>query len=473
MPTGLDAEIDATVPPLDLPSTLEPKLGGLRVRTLGHATLALYRDGEDPLLLTDPWLVGSVYWRSWWLQNYPSAEEIEWLSTSAYVYVTHEHPDHFHMPSIRRLGSGPDYLLPETCNCLDFLNARGFRAAGVEPLRWRALDDGVSLLSIPVWNDDSLLLIDTPEALILNLNDAKPPPPLLGALRRLGDRVAKPRVLLCSYSPASLVNSFLDGDRIVSLRPARHYVDYVCRLCERLSVDYYLPFASQAVFCRGDSAWANEYRTSYADLCRHWASRARLLPPHTTLDLADFSHGSIPAEHYRPMEPARLAAPVIRREAEEAAAEISAEEVALFERKLNKFRWLLRIMLPRGFAFRLGERCLVYDPKLGRLHAAADRGGEVGDFVVEIPKLTLKEALHNNHLSDLGITMFVRIRLRRKVDPRKAYALFVLFQLDDCGHLAGPAALIRWLRRGLRYNFARRLPAPRTRRSAGIEREKM
>ena len=67
---------------------------------------------RSPLLITDPWLVGSVYWRSWWLQNYPSAEEVDWLANSAWVYITHEHPDHFHMPTIRRLGSGPQYLFP-------------------------------------------------------------------------------------------------------------------------------------------------------------------------------------------------------------------------------------------------------------------------------------------------------------------------------------------------------------------------
>ena len=35
---------------------------GLMLRTLGHACLALYREGQAPLLATDPWLVGSVDW---------------------------------------------------------------------------------------------------------------------------------------------------------------------------------------------------------------------------------------------------------------------------------------------------------------------------------------------------------------------------------------------------------------------------
>jgi len=434
----------------------------LKIQTLGHACLTLYRKGESPLLLTDPWLVGSVYWRSWWLQNYPSDDEIDWLATGTHVYVTHEHPDHFHMPSIRRLGAGPAYLFPSLAErgYLDYLIARGYRAESVEPLRWRQLDQDVSILSIPVWNDDSLLLIDTPNALILNLNDAKPLPPVLRAIGRVAERIAKPRVLLCSYSPASLVNSFIDDNGIVSLRRPRHYVDYICGLCERLAIDYYMPFASQAVFLRPDSRWANEHRTTFEHLCRYWQSNARLLPPYTTLDLADFTYSSVPPERYRPMAPAKLEVLTGKRAAAETAAEISAAEAELLARKLKVFRWLLWLLFRRGFAFQLGEHCLEYDPARGRLRDAGVTGGGHGDFVVEVPKLTMKEALRNNHLTDLGITMFIRIRLLRRIDPRKAYGLFVLFQFDDYGHLAGIGALLRWLQRGIRYTFVLRLPLP-------------
>ena len=225
---------------------------GLMLRTLGHACLELYRYGENPLLITDPWLVGSVYWRSWWLQNYPSAEEVDWLASSPRVYVTLEHPDHFHMPSIRRLGRGPTYLFPDLAerSYLAYMARHGYRAEAVPAARWQAIGEKVSILSIPVWNDDSLLLIDTPAALILNLNDAKPPPPVLRAIRHMADRIDKRRILLSSYSPASCINSCLDETGIVSLKPPRHYVDYVCRLCDTLAADFYIPFASQAVFER-------------------------------------------------------------------------------------------------------------------------------------------------------------------------------------------------------------------------------
>jgi len=433
---------------------------GLMLRTLGHACLALYREGQAPLLATDPWLVGSVYWRSWWLENYPTAEEVDWLAKSPRIYVTHEHPDHFHMPSIRRLGSGPAYLFPALAErgYLAYMAGHGYHAEAVPPSRWQAIGEGVSILSVPLWNDDSMLLVDTPSALILNLNDAKPAPPVLRALRHVADRIAKPRVLLCSYSPASCVNSFLDETGIVSLKPSKDYVDYVCRLCDTLAADFYLPFASQAVFERRDSDWANGYRTRYDDLRRHWRSRARLLPPYTTLDLTDFTHLSLAPEQYRPLERARVATLTGRRAGEEEAATLSAEDVAGLERKLNAFRWLLWLFFPRGFAFQLGEHRLYYDGLHGRLQDS--NFSKRGDFVVVAPKLTMKEAVRNNHVSELGISMFVRIRLLRRLDPRKVYALFALLQVDDYGHLASPAALLRWLARGIRYTFALRLPVP-------------
>jgi hypothetical protein len=435
----------------------------LKARTLGHASLVIYREGERPLLLTDPWLIGSVYWRSWWLQHYPSADDIGWLKTTPHIYVTHEHPDHFHMPSIRRLGAGPTYLFPDLAErgVVRYLTEHGYRAKAAPPLRWLPLGDGVAILSIPVWTDDSLLLIDTPDALILNLNDSKPLPPVLGAIRRLADRIGKPRILLCSYSPASLMNSFFDDNGIVSLKPRRDYVDFVCRLCDRLGADHYLPFASQAVFCRADSNWANDYRTTYDDLNRYWRSRTRLLPPYATLDLEDFSYHCIPAGKYRPINPATLSRRTSERSAEEDAAQITLADTALLERKLNAFRWLFLVLFPRGFSFRVGERCLFYRPWRGAL---CDAGAGQGDFVVDVPKGAMKEALHNNHLSDLGITMFVRIRLLRPIDARKAYALFVLFQFDDYRHLAGIGPFLRWFARGLRYTFLAQLPLPDPRR---------
>jgi len=63
-------------------------------------------------LITDPWLVGSTYWRSWW--NSPKASdawrEVEDLD---YIAITHMHWDHFHGPSLRQLPRSATVLIPD------------------------------------------------------------------------------------------------------------------------------------------------------------------------------------------------------------------------------------------------------------------------------------------------------------------------------------------------------------------------
>ena len=82
------------------------------LQTIGHASILLRNKKNEPVLLSDPWLLGSCYWRSWWLQNYPTAAEFDELQKVKYCYVTHEHPDHYHLPSIRKLGKNPTYISP-------------------------------------------------------------------------------------------------------------------------------------------------------------------------------------------------------------------------------------------------------------------------------------------------------------------------------------------------------------------------
>jgi hypothetical protein len=154
-----------------------------------------------------------------------------------------------------------------------------------------------------------------------------------------------------------------------------------------------------------------------------------------------------------------VAALTDRRVAEEEIAALSPDDIAGLERKLNVFRWLLWVFFPRGFAFQLGERRFYYHTLRGRLGEC--NSSNYGDFIVMIPKLAIKEAIRNNHISELGISMFIRIHLLKGIDPRKVYALFALFQVDDYGHLRSAASLLRWLGRGIRYTFALRLPVPR------------
>lgn len=416
------------------------------LETVGHATLVLRDRAGAPLLFTDPWLLGSCYWRSWWLVNYPDEEVLRELASARYCYLTHEHPDHFHTPSLRRLGPGPTYLaptLPEE-HITGYLREQKFRARTLPARRWIDLAPGVSLMSIPMVTDDSVLLVDTPDALVVNLNDSKPGPLLVATLASLLDARArgKRRVLLSSYSSASIVNSFFrDGERL-SVYPKPAFVAKVCDYARRLRADVYLPFASQAIFHREDSAWANEHRVTHADLQAHWsAPDTTLLPPYSRLDLRTGDVRSVPPASWRQDE-AAIRARVAEQLRREAGEEIDDQDLARLRDKLRGALPLATRIFPRGIGFRIGARGLRYHPARDAFTPDPDEA----DFVMRLPAHPLKEALAFGHFGDLGITMFLDVELRGRTDPRLVYLFFVFVALHDYGHTRDLAGFWRWVR---------------------------
>lgn len=81
----------------------------MRFTVIGHSTLFIETSG--PSILVDPWFAGSCYWRSWW--HFPPSDDIDpaWLAPD-YLYITHDHFDHFHYPSVRRLDRRTKVLVP-------------------------------------------------------------------------------------------------------------------------------------------------------------------------------------------------------------------------------------------------------------------------------------------------------------------------------------------------------------------------
>jgi len=424
------------------------------VRTLGHAGLVLTTAAGEPLLLTDPWLVGSVYWRSWWLQNYPAEDELRDLQRTQFVYVTHSHPDHFHPPSLRALGKAPRYFVPAFPRnpMLGYLRDNGFDAEALAPFEWRTLAPGVRILSMLLWNDDSILLIDTPRALILNFNDAKPPPRVVRHIRGLAASLGKRCIVLSSYSPASLVNSFFRGHQQISLRDKASYARYVSGLCDQLGAADFMPFASQTVFLRSDSQWANAFKVTFDDLRAGWTSGARLLPPYTRLDLSNFSHSFTAPAAYNTGTPGKADA-VAREQALNTAERMEAADFELLRASLARVRWLLRWIAPT-IGFHVGGQQFSF-----RAWANEVVPGTKGcRFVIRVPPHPFREAVRIGHIGDLGITMFTFIDLQPKVLQPKVsaffvYLFFVIVTLNDYGYARTLAGLVRWLPHALRLTF--------------------
>lgn len=424
----------------------------MKLQTIGHACMALYDDAGKPLLLTDPWLVGSTYWRSWWLQSYPDAAQLERLSQSPYAYITHEHMDHFHPPSIRKLGKGPTYLSPALPQeqISVFLTEQGFNAKAVAPLTWHQLHADVAVLSIPLPNDDSVLLVQTPKAFIINMNDAKPMGYQIRRIREYIDTHVQGRkvIFLSSYSPASPVNSFRKDSQIVSMRDKKDYVKRVSELSDVLGADYYMPFASQVIFYRTDSVWANAYKVTVNDLLENWsAKKTQLCHPYSTIDMDTWEVTHLPeADYVRDEE--TIQRKVAAQEEVEKQAEFSDQDVEDLRKKLGFSRVLLPLLFRKGIGFMLDQRSLTYKP-WGR--KIVD-GIQNPSFSLMMPNQALKDVLYTGHFADLGITMFTLIILNGKTNPKMVYVFFLLISLHDYRHTWSLKNFWKWFKTSLRLN---------------------
>lgn len=422
----------------------------MKVQTLGHASILLTNRKHEPLLLTDPWLVGSCYWRSWWLQNYPDEEQLDMLSTVQYCYITHEHQDHYHLPSIRKLGKQPVYLSPQLPeeNISPHLVSLGFTAKTLIPLTWYRIDEEVNVLSIPLYNDDSCLLIDTPTAYIVNLNDSKPTNSQLRNLRYyLSANPSKKVVALSSYSPASIVNSFRKDGEYVSIKNKQAYIDYLNNLVTIIDADYFIPFASQAIFCRPDSKWANGYKVTIDDIAKGWKARTTLLRPYSTIDLDTFCHTSVPTEQYK-----RTVAPIEKKVAGQMILEsdvsLSAMTLSALESKLRIHRFVLWPLFPKGVCFVTEQEQYHFSTIKGRFI----KSNTNPSFAIRVPAKALGDAVTFGHFGDLGITMFTVIILRGKTNPRLIYVFFMLLTLYDYRHTASIKGFCKWLKSSLRVH---------------------
>ena len=82
----------------------------LGFETIGNATLICY--DKTPILVTDPWIIGSAYFGSWSLSHEIPQEQIDAIERCEYVWISHGHPDHMSGESVELLRD-KKFLIPD------------------------------------------------------------------------------------------------------------------------------------------------------------------------------------------------------------------------------------------------------------------------------------------------------------------------------------------------------------------------
>jgi phosphoribosyl 1,2-cyclic phosphodiesterase len=54
-----------------------------------------------------------MYWRSCWLQHYPSEKDLAVLKNTDIIFLTHEHWDHAHFPTLKKFFKNKKTIIPK------------------------------------------------------------------------------------------------------------------------------------------------------------------------------------------------------------------------------------------------------------------------------------------------------------------------------------------------------------------------
>src|SRR6266567_7761211 len=152
----------------------------MKITFLGQA--GLFIETRHGTILCDPWL-NPAYFASWF--PFPSNEEVDVtkLTHPTYLYISHQHHDHFDPQFLREhVSKETTVLLPDyPINSLEralreigfskFIKTHNGRAVGVNGLRFM-----IMAMVAPVDGPlgDSSLMIDDGETRILDQNDSRP-----------------------------------------------------------------------------------------------------------------------------------------------------------------------------------------------------------------------------------------------------------------------------------------------------------
>jgi hypothetical protein len=226
---------------------------------------------EGPVrLITDPWMEGTAFNDGWRLMA-DTKLRYEEFADITHIWFSHEHPDHFSPPNIRRipeqLRGRITVLFHETRDrrVLKFCQSLGFQIQEL-PLNQRVeLAHGLSILCGPQGILDSWMALTTPRQTLLNMNDcvfddAK-------ELKSIRQTVGSVDVLLTQFSFATWI-----GNKGDTASHRRHGAEKLMEMRRQVGIfqpRWLIPFASYIYFSHSENFYMNQACNRIEDVYRY------------------------------------------------------------------------------------------------------------------------------------------------------------------------------------------------------------
>jgi hypothetical protein len=223
------------------------------IQFITHASMLVRTNGIS--ILCDPWLSGRVFNDGWALTTPPPPVD---YSTIDYIFISHEHPDHFHFPTLKSIPEAERkrisilYQRHASARMVEAIARLGFQNILELPLyRWKALAPNVKVLCGSVGSMDSFLAVRDSDACMVNLNDCVLNPLQLQYIARL---IGSIDVLFTQFSFANWVGN--DHDELHGAEVKRQTLAQQIQI---LKPKFTVPSASFVYFCNEENARMNAW----------------------------------------------------------------------------------------------------------------------------------------------------------------------------------------------------------------------
>lgn len=234
------------------------------IRLVSHASVVIKTD--DVSIWTDPWLFGKAFNDSWSLFPPPAMYD-SLLDSVDYVYISHEHPDHFHVPTLKSL---PDafkkrvtILFQENNSDKVFRALNGFGFPNVRSLphdKIVRLAGATQVYCYQAGTMDSALGVMDGGETILNLNDCEIN---RNDCKRIAKTLGKIDVVLNQFSIAGY-SGFQERDKFLPAQ-AENVLRKMLSNHVDLRAGATIPFASFIYFSSEDNRYINDYSNKPQD----------------------------------------------------------------------------------------------------------------------------------------------------------------------------------------------------------------
>lgn len=251
----------------------------MQIELIGHAGFSTEIAGRR--IVTDPWLSGKVFNESWALVAQP--KPVDWARVD-YLFITHEHPDHLHFPTLRNIPENAKRRLVvlhqkhASARVAESLIALGFRVRELPIYRWHELEPGLRVYCGSVGSKDAFLAIDDQQGgALLNMNDCVVN---LRQLRSIKKELGSISVLLTQFSIGNWVGN--DHDE---LEAGKRKLEQLKEQIAIFQPSWTVPFASFVYFANHENARMNAWAHRPDAIAALGLPKVQFLFPGDRLDL--------------------------------------------------------------------------------------------------------------------------------------------------------------------------------------------